>query len=37
MNKKTLAKMMDHTLLKATATPAQIEQLCAEARQIDSA
>ena len=29
--------MMDHTLLKATATPAQIEQLCAEARQIDSA
>ena len=28
---------MDHTLLKATATPAQIEQLCAEARQIDSA
>lgn len=37
MNKKNLAKMMDHTLLKATATPAQIEQLCAEARQIDSA
>ena len=37
MNKKTLAKMMDHTLLKATTTPAQIEQLCAEARQIDSA
>lgn len=37
MNKKTLAKMMDHTLLKATATPAQIEQLCAEARQINSA
>ena len=37
MNKKTLAKMMDHTMLKATATPAQIEQLCAEARQIDSA
>ena len=37
MNKKPLAKMMDHTLLKATATPAQIEQLCAEARQIDSA
>lgn len=37
MKKKALAKMMDHTLLKATATPAQIEQLCAEARQIDSA
>lgn len=37
MKKKALAKMMDHTLLKATATPAQIEQLCTEARQIDSA
>ena len=28
-----LAPYIDHTLLKATATPADIEQLCAEARQ----
>lgn len=28
-----LAKMIDHTLLKPEATPAQIETLCAEARQ----
>src|SRR2546422_107204 len=28
---RTLAGMIDHTLLKPEATPAQIEQLCAEA------
>lgn len=37
MDKKTLAKMMDHTLLKATATSQQIEELCKEALQINSA
>ena len=30
---KEIAKMIDHTLLKPDATSAQIEQLCAEARQ----
>ncbi len=29
----TLARMIDHTLLKADATPAQIARLCAEARE----
>ena len=28
-----LAQMIDHTLLKPDATPGQIDQLCAEARQ----
>ncbi|MBF1126295.1 MAG: 2-deoxyribose-5-phosphate aldolase, partial [Capnocytophaga sp.] len=28
-----LAKYIDYTLLKATATPADIEKLCQEARQ----
>ena len=37
MNKSEIAGMMDHTLLKATATPAQIETLCAEAKEIHSA
>ena len=32
MNPKDIAAMIDHTLLKATATPRQISQLCAEAR-----
>lgn len=30
---RTLASYIDHTLLKADATPVQIEQLCAEAQQ----
>ena len=34
MKQKELAGMMDHTLLKATATPAQIEKLCKEALEI---
>ena len=33
MNKKTIAAMIDHTLLKPEATPAQIERLCAEAAE----
>lgn len=33
MNAKDIAKMIDHTLLKATATPAQIRTLCAEAKE----
>ena len=37
MNRKQLAKMMDHTLLKAVATPEQIEQICREALEIDAA
>ncbi len=28
-----IAKMIDHTLLKPDATSAQVEQICAEARQ----
>ena len=32
MKKKTIAAMIDHTLLKATATSAQIEKLCEEAK-----
>ena len=37
MNRKQLAKMMDHTILKATATPAQVEQICREALGIGAA
>ena len=33
MDKKTIAEMIDHTLLKPEATPAQIEKLCAEAAE----
>ena len=33
MTKLDLAKMIDHTLLKPEATPAQIEKLCAEAAE----
>ena len=33
MDKKTIAAMIDHTLLKPEATPAQIERLCAEAAE----
>ena len=33
MNKNTLAKMIDHTLLKQNASSAQIEKLCGEAKQ----
>ena len=32
MKKKTIAAMIDHTLLKATATSTQIEKLCEEAK-----
>ncbi len=37
MNKKELAAMMDHTLLKAVATPDQIRQVCKEAKEIGAA
>lgn len=33
MDKKTIASMIDHTLLKPEVTPAQIEKLCAEAAE----
>ena len=33
MKKNALAKYIDHTLLKPDATEAQIEKLCAEARE----
>lgn len=33
MDKKTIAAMIDHTLLKPEATPTQIEKLCAEAAE----
>ena len=33
MDKKTIASMIDHTLLKQEATPAQVEKLCAEAAE----
>ena len=33
MDKKTMASMIDHTLLKPEATPAQVEKLCAEAAE----
>lgn len=37
MKKEELARYIDHTLLKAFATPAQIEALCAEAKQYNFA
>ena len=37
MNKKELAGMMDHTLLKAVATPDQIITICQEAKSINAA
>lgn len=37
MNKKELAAMMDHTLLKAVAIPEQIRQICKEAKEIGAA
>ena len=37
MDKKALAKMMDHTILKATTTPAQVEKICKEALEIGAA
>ena len=33
MDKKTIASMIDHTLLKPEATPAQVKKLCAEAAE----
>lgn len=33
MKKKEIAAMIDHTLLKAAATPEQIQKLCAEAKE----
>ncbi|MEA3397571.1 MAG: deoxyribose-phosphate aldolase, partial [Chloroflexota bacterium] len=33
MKRQALARMIDHTLLKPGTTPAQIKQLCAEARE----
>jgi deoxyribose-phosphate aldolase len=33
MNKKQVARLIDHTLLKPEATPAQVERLCDEARR----
>ena len=33
MDKKAIASMIDHTLLKPEATPAQVERLCAEAAE----
>ncbi|MDR1559481.1 MAG: deoxyribose-phosphate aldolase [Clostridiales bacterium] len=37
MDRKTLAKKLDHTLLKATATPDQIKAVCLEAMEIGAA
>lgn len=37
MKRNELAKMMDHTILKATATPGQVEKVCQEALQIGAA
>ncbi len=37
MTKKELAKTIDHTVLKATATQADIEKLCAEAKEYNFA
>lgn len=37
MDKKRLAAMMDHTILKAAATPAQVETVCREALAISAA
>lgn len=33
MNREEVARLIDHTLLKPQATPAQVEQLCDEARR----
>lgn len=37
MKKNDLARMMDHTILKATATPAQVDAVCKEALLINAA
>lgn len=37
MDRKTLGKMMDHTILKATATPEQVKKICEEALEINAA
>jgi deoxyribose-phosphate aldolase len=37
VDRKTLAKKLDHTLLKATATPDQIKAVCLEAMEIGAA
>ena len=37
MNRKALAKTLDHTILKATATPDQVKALCLEAIDIGAA
>lgn len=37
MQRTTLSGMIDHTLLKATATPEQIEKLCEEAKSLRTA
>ena len=37
MTKQQIASMIDHTLLKATATPDQIRELCATARELGTA
>lgn len=37
MNRRQLAATIDHTILKADATPAQVEKLCAEAREFGCA
>ena len=37
MTKQQIASMIDHTLLKATATPEQIRELCATARELGTA
>lgn len=37
MDKRELAKKMDHTILKATATPSQVKKICREAMEIGAA
>ncbi|MBR0599421.1 deoxyribose-phosphate aldolase [Sinanaerobacter chloroacetimidivorans] len=37
MNKLELAKMMDHTILKAAATPTDVKKICEEALMINAA
>ena len=37
MDRKALAKTMDHTILKATATPDEVKTLCLEAIEINAA
>jgi len=37
MDRKALAKTMDHTILKATATPEQVKTICLEAIEIGAA